>query len=145
MEIDNTFSVPKSLDEVWNTVTDLERVVPMVPGAEVLEKTGDKAVKAAITIRLGAMTMNYSGPAEVVEQDDSAHHAVMDASAKEEGGQGNADAKVSISLSEGGEGTEGKIHADINVTGQAAAMGEGTIEGVTEQLIQGFADNLAKM
>lgn len=145
MEFDNSFSVPKPIDEVWATVTDLERVVPFVPDAEVLEKTGDKAVNAQLKMRLGSMSFTYSGPAEIVEQDDAAHRAVMNAKGKEAGGQGNADAKVEISLTEGGEGTEGKIHSEINVTGQAAQMGEGTIGGVTEQLMEGFAQNLAKL
>ena len=40
MEFDNSFTVQKPLDEVWATMVDLERVVPCVPGARVLEKTG---------------------------------------------------------------------------------------------------------
>jgi uncharacterized protein len=145
MEFDNSFSVPKPIDEVWTTIVDLERVVPCVPDAQVLEKTGDKGVKAEIKIRLGSMSFNYSGPAEIVEQDDAAHRAVMSARAKEAGGQGNADAKVEISLAEEGQGTKGTIHSNVNVTGKAAQMGEGTIAGVTEQLIERFAENLAKM
>ena len=42
MEFDNSFTVQKPLDEVWDTMVDLERVVPCVPGARVIEKTGDQ-------------------------------------------------------------------------------------------------------
>ena len=87
-------------------MVDLERVIPAVPGASILEKTGDDAVKAEVKIKLGSMSMNYSGPAEVVEKDDAAHRAVMTAEAKEAGGQGNADARVTMELSEQGDGTE---------------------------------------
>ena len=100
MEFDNSFSVQKPIDEVWSTVLDLERVVPCVPGAKVLEKTGDNSVKAEVKIRLGSMSMNYSGPAEIVERDDEARRAILNARAKEAGGQGNADAKVAIQLAE---------------------------------------------
>ncbi len=85
MEFDNSFTVEKPIDEVWSTMVDLERVVPCVPGATILEKTGDKAVKAEVKIKLGSMSMNYSGPAEIVEQDDTAHRAVMNA--RGEGGR----------------------------------------------------------
>jgi carbon monoxide dehydrogenase subunit G len=145
MEFDNSFSVQKPIDEVWATMLDLERVVPCVPGAKVIEKTGDKSVKAEVKIRLGSMSMTYTGPAEIVEQDDAAHRAVLTARAKEAGGQGNADSRVEVQLKEGGDGTEGSIHSDVNVTGKAAQMGEGTIAGVTEGMIKTFADNLAKM
>ena len=125
-------------------MVDLERVIPAVPGASILEKTGDDAVKAEVKIKLGSMSMNYSGPAEVVEKDD-AHRAVMTAEAKEAGGQGNADARVTMELSEQGDGTEVSLHSVINVTGKAAQMGEGVISAVTEGMIKEFSENLAKL
>ena len=102
MQFDNEFSVAKPIDEVWATMLDLERVVPAVPDAKVLETTSDKSVTAEIKIRLGSMSMNYSGPAEIVEQDDAAHRALLKARAKEAGGQGNAEATVEIQLARGG-------------------------------------------
>jgi uncharacterized protein len=145
MQFDNSFSVPKPIDEVWATMLDLERVIPCVPNAQVLEKLDDKSVKAEIKIRLGSMSMDYSGPAEIVERDDDAHRAVLSASAREARGQGNARAKVEIQLTAAGAGTEAKLHSDVNVTGRAAAMGEGVIGGVTEGMINEFAQNLAKI
>ena len=145
MEFNNSFTVAKPIDEVWSTMTDLERVIPAVPGAEILEKAGGDAVKAAVKIKLGSMSMNYSGPAEIVEKDDAAHRALMTAQAKEAGGQGNADAKVTMELSEQGEGTEVSLHSVINVTGKAAQMGEGVISAVTEGMIKEFSGNLAEL
>ena len=101
MHFDNSFSVPKPIDEV-GTMLDLERVIPCVPDARVLEKTDDDKVTAEIKIRLGSMSMQYSGPAEIVERDDDAHRAVLSASAREARGQGNARAKVEIQLTEAG-------------------------------------------
>jgi carbon monoxide dehydrogenase subunit G len=145
MEFDNSFTVEKPLDEVWSTMVDLERVVPCVPGAQVLEKTGDRAVNAEVQIKLGAMNMNYSGPAEIVEQDDSEHRAVMNARAKEAGGQGNADARVTMELTGSGDATEVALHSQIDVTGKAAQMGEGVIVAVTQGMIKEFSENLAKL
>ena len=144
MHFDNSFSVPKPIDEVWATMLDLERVIPCVPDAQVLEKTDETSVKAEIKIRLGSMSMQYSGPAEIVERDGEAHRAVLSASAGERG-QGNARAKVEIQLTEAGGGTEAELHSDVTVTGRAAAMGEGVIAGVTEAMINQFAENLAKI
>lgn len=145
MEFNNSFTVEKPIDEVWSTMVDLERVVPCVPGATILETTGDNAVKAEVKIKLGSMSMNYSGPAEIVEQDDAAHRAVMNARAKEAGGQGNADAKVSMQLTGNGDRTEVALHSEINVTGKAAQMGEGVIAAVTEGMIKEFSENLGKL
>jgi carbon monoxide dehydrogenase subunit G len=145
MEFDNSFTVQKPLDEVWDTMVDLERVVPCVPGARVIEKTGDRAVDAEVKIKLGAMNMNYSGPAEIVEQDDPEHRAVLNARAKEAGGQGNADARVTMELTGSGDATEVALHSQIDVTGKAAQMGEGVIVAVTQGMIKEFSENLAKL
>lgn len=145
MEFNNSFQVAKPIDEVWATMVDLERVIPCVPGARVLEQTGDGGVKAEVRIRLGSMSMNYSGPAEIVERDDAAHRAVLTGRAREAGGQGNADARIEIELAEAGEATDVSIHSLVNVTGKAAQMGEGVIAGVTEGMIGEFADNLAQL
>ena len=145
MQFDNSFAVAKPIDEVWATMLDLERVIPCVPDARVLEKTSDTTVTAEVKIRLGSMSMNYSGPAEILERDDAQHRAVLSARAKEAGGQGNAEAKVEITLAEGGDGTEAKLHSDVIVTGKAAQMGEGIIVAVTEGMIKEFAENLGKL
>ena len=69
----------------------------------------------------------------------------MNARAKEAGGQGNADAKVSMQLTGTGDDTEVALHSQINVTGKAAQMGEGVIAAVTEGMIKEFSENLAKL
>ncbi len=143
-DFSHNFSVPKPIDQVWATMTQLDQVLPMVPDASVTEGTGAK-VTAQIKIRLGSMTMQYTGPAEIIEKNDAAHHAVMTAAAREKGGQGNADARVEVQLTSAGSGTNGTLKSSINVTGKAAQMGEGMVGPVTDALIKGFATNLAKM
>jgi carbon monoxide dehydrogenase subunit G len=145
MEFNNSFVVAKPIDEVWSTMLDLEQVVPCVPGAKVLETTDEGGVKAEVKIRLGSMSMNYTGPAQIVERDDASRRAVLTGRAKEAGGQGNADSRVEIQLAEADGGTEVSIRSEINVTGKAAQMGEGVIVGVTEGMIGEFAENLSRM
>ena len=42
-----------------------------------IEKTGPDAVKAEILVKMGAMSMTFTGTVEVVEQDEAAHRAVL--------------------------------------------------------------------
>jgi len=139
----HTFSVPKPINEVWQTIVNLDKVIPFVPQASVVSGAG-KSVTAQIRMKLGAMSMVYTGPAEIIEQNDSAYRAVMTAKAAEKGGQGNADARVEVQLTSAGASTNGTLKSTIQVTGKAAQMGEGMVIPVTTALIQGFADNLAK-
>jgi carbon monoxide dehydrogenase subunit G len=143
-DFSHSFSVPKPIDQVWATMTQLDQVLPMVPDASVVDGSGKK-VTAQIKIRLGSMTMQYTGPAEIIEQNDGAKSAVMTAQAREKGGQGNAQARVAIQLTSAGGSTNGTLKSSINVTGKAAQMGEGMVGPVTDALISGFTANLAKM
>src|SRR3954452_20024717 len=124
MEFTNEFDVAAPVDEVYKTLLDVERVAPCVPGAEVLEKTGDDSYKVGIKIKLGPVTMQYRGDVEVVEKDEAAHSATMHVRAKETRGQGNADATSRLELSSAnGGGTHAVIHTDVKLSGKAAAMG----------------------
>ena len=145
MKFENGFEVDAPVDEVWNTVLDVERVAPTVPGAKVLEQTADNAYKVGIKVKLGPMTMTYNGDVEVVDADESAHTAKMKVRAKEARGQGTADADVTMVLTGDDAHTSGKITTDVKISGKAASMGRGVMQDVAGKMVGTFADNLATM
>src|SRR4051812_35340609 len=145
MKFENTFAVDAPIDEVYATLLDVERVAPCVPGAEVLEKTGDNAYQVAIKVRVGPISMTYRGNVEIVERDDENHRAVMRARARETRGQGTADARVDLSLVQEGETTKGTMVAEVQLAGRAAAMGRGVIQDVSAKIVSTFSENLEQM
>ena len=138
VELDNPFTTARPLDDSYATILDLERVVPCVQGASVLERTGPDAVKAEIKVKMGAMSMKFTGTVEVVEQDPEAHKIVLQVKSREAGGQGFANATVAFALNEGG----GTIHTNAQISGKAASMGEGVVTGVLDALITDFSGKL---
>jgi uncharacterized protein len=145
MEFQNEFDVEAPIDEVWDTVLDVERVAPCVPGAQVLERTGENAYKVGIKVKVGPIAMRYDGQVEILEADAAAHRAVMSAKAREARGQGTANARVQMVLSGDGGRSHGTISTDLQLSGRAAAMGRGVIQDVSARLIGQFAENLAVM
>jgi uncharacterized protein len=145
MRFENHFDVDAPLDRVWNAVLDVERVAPTVPGAQVLEQTGDDAYKVAIKLKVGPMSMTYRGDVEITERDDAAHRAVMKARAKESRGQGTADADVTMELNGDDGRTSAKVTTDVQLSGKIATMGQGVLQDVSGRLVATFADNLAAM
>jgi carbon monoxide dehydrogenase subunit G len=141
VELDHSFSTSKSIDDSYATVLDLERVVPCVEGGSVLEATSPESVKAQIKIKMGAMSMTFTGTVEIVEQDADAHRIVMSVKSREAGGQGYANATVVFALVDGG----GTIHTNAQITGKAASMGEGVVAGVLDALITDFAGKLGAL
>jgi uncharacterized protein len=145
MNFSNSFEVAAPIDRVWETMLDVERVAPAVPGAQVLEKTGDDAYKVGIKVKLGPMTMQYRGDMEIVERDDAAHRAVMRVRAKEARGQGTADASSTMELRGEDGRTAATIATEVRLSGRAASMGRGIVEDVSRRLVDQFAENLAEM
>ena len=141
VELDHRFSTTKPLDKSYATILDLERVIPCVEGGSVLEATAPDSVRAEIKIRMGAMSMTFTGTVEVVEQDPDAHRVVMNVKSREAGGQGHANATVEFALSDGG----GTIHTNAQITGKAASMGEGVMVGVLDALITDFSGKLGAL
>jgi carbon monoxide dehydrogenase subunit G len=138
VDLDHSFSTAKPIDESYAAILDLERVVPAVEGGRVIERTGPTSVQAEIVVKMGAMSMTFTGTVDVVEQDDAAHRAVLGIKAKEAGGQGHANANVVFQLNDGG----GTIHTHAQITGKAASMGEGVVGGVLDALITDFTGKL---
>ena len=69
MEFENRFAVDAPVERVWETVLDVERVAPCVPGAEVLDRTGEDRYRVGIRIKLGPIVQQYRGDVEIVERD----------------------------------------------------------------------------
>src|SRR5690242_19447227 len=145
MRFENSFDVDAPIEKVWETMLDVERVAPTVPGAEVLERSGEDAYKVAIKVKVGPMSMTYRGEVEITERDEAAHRAVMKARAKESRGQGMADADVTMVLSGDDGRTSATVTTDVELSGKVATMGQGVLQDVSGRLVQTFADNLAAM
>ena len=141
IELDHPFQTGKPIDENWQAILDLERLVPCVEGGSVIEKVDPEQVKAEIKVKMGAMSLKFKGTVAVVEQDPCAHRAVLRVKSKETGGQGHANADVTFSLSDGG----GTIHTAAQITGKAASMGEGVMVTVLDALITDFTEKLANI
>ena len=141
VELDHSFTTTKAIDESFAAITDLERVVPAVQGGSVLETTGPDSVKAEILVKMGAMSMKFTGTVEVTEKDEADHRAVLTVKAREAGGQGHANATATFALDDGG----GTLHTNAQITGKAASMGEGVVAGVLDALIADFTTRIGQI
>ena len=145
MRFENAFAVDAPIDDVYAALLDVERVAPCVPGAQVLERTGEDAYDVDITVTVGPMSMTYRGSIEIVDRDADAHRVVMKANARETRDQGTPDAQVQMQLMADDGATLGTITADVQLSDTAAAMGQGIIKDVSAQLVDTFSQNLTAM
>ena len=141
VELDHSFSTGKPVDYNWEAILDLDRVIPCVEGGRVIERMSPESAKAEIKVRMGAMSLTFTGTVEVAERDDGEHRAVLRIKSKEKSGQGHANADVTFDLQDGG----GTIHTAAQISGKAASMGEGVMVTVLDALIEDFTRKLASI
>ncbi len=141
VQLEHKFTMAKPIDESFAAITDLDQVVPCVEGGRVLERTSDDAVNAEIVVKMGAMSLTFTGTVEITEKDPEAHRAVMAVKSREKGGQGHANATAVFALDDGG----GTLNTNAQITGKAASMGEGVVAGVLDALITDFTGKLSKL
>src|ERR1700683_3287252 len=144
MELEHSFTVPVPKERAWDVLLDVERVAPCMPGATLDSVDGD-VINGRIKVKVGPISMTYTGKAEIVEKDEAAGLIRMDASGKETKGAGTASASVRSLIEGQGNETRVTVHTTINVTGKPAQFGRGVMNEVSGKLIGIFAENLAEL
>ena len=145
MELVNEFTVNRPMDEAWAILTDVERIAPCLPGAELQEIEGD-VYRGVVKVKVGPITAQLKGEAKFVERDDAEHRAVLKADGRDTKGNGNASAMITASLEET-SATSAKcvVHTDLNMTGKVAQFGRGALGDISSKLMSQFAKNLDQM
>jgi uncharacterized protein len=141
VELKNSFSVSVPVEEAWDVLTDLKRVAPCMPGAQLTGVTGDE-YHGSVSVRVGPFAMAYAGTARFLELDQDRYTAVLRAEGREEKGQGTAAATITTVLHPDGAATMADITSNIEISGKAAQFGRSMLADVSGRLLQQFAERL---
>lgn len=141
MELNNEFEVAIPVDEAWAVLTDIEKIAPCMPGAELREVEGDE-YRGVVKVKVGPITASYKGAARFEELDPAAHKAVLKAEGRETRGQGNATALITATLAASARGTKVVVATDLAITGKVAQFGRGVLADVSGKLLDQFVSNL---
>lgn len=142
MKINNEFTVSVPVETAWNTMLDLEKVAPCLPGAAIQESTGDREYKGTMKVKIGPITASYKGNVKVEEADDTNHRAVINATGRDARGQGTASATIVTTMQGEGDQTKVQVETDMHLTGRAAQFGRGIAQDVASKMLGQFADCL---
>ncbi len=141
----NEFTVNRPIDEAWTILTDVERIAPCLPGAELQEVEGE-TYRGVVKVKLGAISSQFKGEANFIDRDDPNHTATIKGVGRDTGGRGNASAEITAkaeSLSP--TSTRVVVTTDLHITGKVAQFGRGIMADVSGKLMGQFANNLNEM
>ena len=145
MDLNSTFEVARPIDEAWAVLTDLERIAPCLPGAQLTEVEGDD-YRGFVKVKVGPITAQFKGAANFVERNDQDHKAVLSGKGRDTRGAGNASALITAKLEAVSDSiTRVNVDTDIKITGKFAQFGRGVMADVSANLMDQFAQNLAEM
>ena len=137
MKIDVSFSVPVPPQDAWPLLLDVPRIVPCLPGASLTENLGDNRYKGQATVKVGPIQLTFAGQAQIVDIDETARTAKVEAKGSDAKGRGSATAVAQFSLHPEAQGTRVEVGA-VAQYGRA----QGLIKEIATQIVGQFANNL---
>src|SRR3954452_10727828 len=141
MRFSNEISVDAPPDELFEFMSDPEKVVTCLPGASVDGRDGDDW-RGAMSVKVGPIKASYQGTLRFLELDTDARRAVMRARADEASGQGQAEARIPSHIEEGDGASLIRMETDLQIRGKVAQFGSGAMEKVAGRMLESFADNV---
>lgn len=142
MDLNHEFEVPVTVDEAWKILTDVERIAPCLPGAELQEVEGD-TYRGVVKVKVGPIQAQFKGQASFVERDVAAHKAVLRGEGRDTGGKGNASALITAQLTGITDGsTKVEVTTDLSITGKIAQFGRGAMADISDKILGQFVENL---
>lgn len=140
--LNHSFTVPVAIAEAWNVLTNVERIAPCLPGAQLQEVEGE-TYRGAVKVKVGPIQAQFKGQASFVEKDDTNYKVVLKGEGRDTGGKGNASAVITAQLTAiDANSTQVNVNTDLSITGKVAQFGRGALADVSDKLLAQFSDNL---
>ena len=145
MDLNHEFVVNVPVDQAWQILTDLERIAPCLPGAQLTEVEGD-TYRGQVKVKVGPILAQFKGQAIFVSRDDAAHKATLKGEGCDTTGKGNASAMITAELTSVSEAsTKCTVHTDLSISGKVAQFGRGALADVSDKLLAQFSENLNQL
>ena len=140
MKLESSFEVPAPPAEALALLLDADRVIPCMPGAELVEVVDARTWKAKLTVKLGPVGMDFTNDVKVVEIDEAAGFVRLAVSGRDTRGKGGAEATIDSRLVESDGGTRVDMETNLHFSGQAAQLGRpAVVKDVSTKLVEQFA------
>ena len=145
MDLNHEFIVNVPVNDAWVILTDLERIAPCLPGAQLTEVEGD-TYRGQVKVKVGPIVAQFKGQASFVSRDDAAHTASLKGEGRDTTGKGNASAIITAQLtSVTPTSTKCTVVTNLTISGKVAQFGRGALADVSDKLLAQFSENLNQL
>ena len=142
MDLNHQFTVAVPVEDAWRILTDVERIAPCLPGAQLQEIEGE-TYRGVVKVKVGPIQAQFKGQASFIERDDAAHKVVLKGEGRDTTGKGNAAAVITAEMTAvDANNTSVTVNTDLSVTGKVAQFGRGAMADISDKLLAQFVVNL---
>ena len=145
MQLTSAIRIGRPAPEVLDALLDAGTVAACLPGSRLIGEVADSTYAGELHLRIGPMQAVYAGTVHLDNADRDAGTATLHASGWERGGQGRADASVTLRVESRGASTRVLISADLMIRGRVAEYSPGAIGHVGQRLVEQFAGNVEQL
>ena len=143
MQIKGEYNIPCDINSVWESLNDPEVLAQAIPGCEELERDGDNAFKANVTLKIGPITAKFSGNVKLQDLNPPYGYTLVGSGSA--GNMGSAKGEAKVVLAEEDGGTKLTYDVDAQVTGKIAQMGGRLIQSTANVLAGKFFNKLIEI
>jgi len=143
MEINESVSIAVPVQQTWNFLWDIERMMACIPGCERVHTVAKgQRYEAEVGQKVGPFKVRFPLDIAIKEQQPpwrlSATATGQDAKISS-----NVNVDLEVLLSEGtSQSTQLALHADIHILGKLATLGQGMVKRKAKQVVAQFAANI---
>ena len=145
MQLTSAIRISRPAPEVLDALLDAGTVAACLPGSRLIGEVADNTYAGELRLRIGPLYAVYAGTVHLDNADRGAGTATLHASGWEQGGQGRADASVTLRVESRGGSTRVLISADLTIRGSGAGYAPGMIGDVGQRLVEQFAGNVEQL
>ena len=132
-------------DKVWARLMDIPAAARCVPGVASVRPNGKDRYQGTLAVQIGPIRLVLDGDFAVTARDEAAGTASIRADAKDSRVGGAIRATLDLALAEkDASETQLRIGTDLTVMGRLGEFGQASIKRKADQLIQDFAECLAR-
>jgi carbon monoxide dehydrogenase subunit G len=141
----HTAMVAAPKDKVWARLMDIPAAARCVPGVASVRPNGKDRYQGTLAVQIGPVRLVLDGDFAVTARDEAAGTASIRADAKDSRVGGAIRATLDLALAEkDASETQLRIGTDLTVMGRLGEFGQASIKRKADQLIQDFAECLAR-
>ncbi len=140
--IERNYPLDAPAAAAWDVLQDIHQVTGCMPGASIVERTGDSTYVGEMKLKVGPVTSAFKGDIEVLGIDPERRELRMTGSGGDSKGSSSASMSLTARIEDQGDGRSELVGSTrIELKGKLASFGGRMLENVSDRMLQQFVDS----